>query len=111
MTNPVQPPPDVLAFIRANLRYVDADCPIIYRPPIPGHPAQTRNSGRYVIRIMGRDVLRKHIVWFINRGVWPTREIGHLDYNSGNDRIGNLAEYPLPFRLRIGGSSAASVQS
>jgi hypothetical protein len=81
-----------IAWIKANLRYVDDDYPIRFRYDAIGRPAHTLRKGRRYIRVMETNILVSHIVWFLCVGVWPTLTIDHRDENKINDRIGNLQE-------------------
>lgn len=47
----------------------------------------------------GRRLKRSHIVWFINKGYWPEKELDHKDRNKTNDGIDNLREVTTQFNV------------
>lgn len=55
-----------------------------------GGVSETRNGFRWKIAINNKKLYRYIVVWALNHGEWPTKEIDHKNRNSLDDKIGNL---------------------
>lgn len=42
------------------------------------------------IKISGKEYFAHRLVWFYMYGVWPEKEIDHIDHNTINNKISNL---------------------
>lgn len=51
-----------------------------------------KTNGRYKLNVLGKSFLRYHILWMMKYGVFPTKEIDHIDRNKQNETISILRE-------------------
>jgi len=51
-----------------------------------------RSDGRICVCIARKRIRAHRIVWFLNYGKWPEKEIDHIDGNPTNNRIENLRD-------------------
>ena len=49
-------------------------------------------SKRKIIRLLGSNYLVARIIWFMQRGNWPTNEIDHINGNPADNRLVNLRD-------------------
>jgi hypothetical protein len=47
------------------------------------------------IKISGKEYFAHRLVWFYMYGVWPEKEIDHIDHNTINNKISNLRSVSL----------------
>ena len=47
---------------------------------------------------LGRNYRIHRIIWFLEKGTWPTETIDHNDRNKKNNRIGNLSDIPAKYQ-------------
>lgn len=50
------------------------------------------HDGYRRIRTQGKTLKFHHVVFFLDRGRWPRRQVGHLDGDKSNNRPHNLEE-------------------
>lgn len=88
-----RPSDEIIEFIRENYSYDESG---LINSKIKNDIGERhkRLDGKVIIRlkVRGKNIRRAHIVWFLNRGVWPIQEIDHFDRNQLNDKIDNLRE-------------------
>ena len=53
-------------------------------------PNKNKKYKRIIINIGGKMIKAHHIVWLLNTGMWPPRELDHIDRNPLNNRFCNL---------------------
>ena len=56
---------------------------------IAGNPA---NHGYIIVTLYGKHYLAHRLVWLLNHGRWPEKDIDHIDHNKNNNKIENLRE-------------------
>jgi len=60
---------------------------------VPGSRAgRTTNTGHRQVSIQGKLYPVSHVVWYLNKGFWPTQMLDHVDRNPNNNSLENLRE-------------------
>lgn len=62
----------------------------IYSYRIVSVPLQHYDTDSYLKKNAGNMIMVRHIVWFLNTGVWPDGNVIHKDENPNNCRFDNL---------------------
>jgi hypothetical protein len=56
-----------------------------------------RPTGYRQIKILGKNYLEHHLVWYLHTGLWPTSDIDHVNRKRDDNRIENLREVSRQF--------------
>lgn len=99
---------DVIEEIHRKLEYNDIDGEIYWKAVEPlktgdkvfnrrvaGNIAGTTKKGKNKngykeIHIKGKIISAHKLTWYLYYGVWPDKEIDHIDHDRGNNKISNL---------------------
>ena len=49
-------------------------------------------TGYRQIKILGKNYLEHHLVWYLHTGLWPTSDIDHINRKRDDNRIENLRQ-------------------
>jgi len=84
----------VLSYLRSRYMYVGGEQPLRRRdnPRILSSGSREKGYAVVFVPIVGTNIRRSHIVWFLVTGKWPTNHIDHKDRVRHNDDFDNLQE-------------------
>lgn len=77
---------------RPTSHFLNAKAALMWNAKWAGREAGSLNDGYYRVRIFGSRFFVHQVVWTMWYGVWPVKQLDHIDTCRINNRIGNFRE-------------------